>query len=134
MDLEMVLEDDPDGEQIEAVWFEAGPVQAFPQNGGACVKIGPLQIAIFNFTHRDEWYACQNLCPHRQEMALSRGLVGSIDGVPKVACPFHKSTFSLETGVCMNADVEPIRTYPVRVDDGLVFVDLAGALRDDGPP
>lgn len=106
------------------VWFRAAPVDAFPPDGGACVLAGSLQVAVFRFARRGEWYACQNVCPHRNQMALSRGLVGSADGVPKVACPFHKTTFSLESGVCLNADLPPIRVYPVRVEDGWVHVGL----------
>ena len=45
-----------------------------------------------------QWYACQNLCPHKQEMVLARGIIGDQQGVPKVACPLHKKTFSLESG------------------------------------
>jgi len=82
------------------------------------------QIAVFHFARRGAWYACQNLCPHRQQMALSRGLLGSADGAPKVACPFHKTTFSLESGECLSADYEAIRTYPVRVADGWVYIGL----------
>jgi len=108
------------------VWFRAAPVEVFPHDGGACVIAGTTQIAVFNFTRRGEWYACQNLCPHRQQMALSRGLVGSVHGVAKVACPFHKTTFSLETGACLSADLEPIVTYPVRVVDGWVHIGLPG--------
>jgi len=105
-------------------WFKAAPVDAFPANGGACVMAGSQQIAIFNFRRRGEWLACQNLCPHRKQMILSRGILGSADGQPKVACPYHKSTFSLRTGECLNADLEPLRIYPVRVEDGYVHVDL----------
>lgn len=105
-------------------WFRAAPVEAFPADGGACVRAGHLQIAVFNFTRRGEWFACQNLCPHRKQMALSRGLLGSDGGTAKVACPFHKTTFSLESGKCLSSDLEPIRTYPVRVDGGWVYVGL----------
>ncbi len=119
------------------LWCRAAPVHAFPENAGVCVKLGTLQIAVFNLAGGTEWYACQNLCPHRQEMALSRGLVGSSAGVPKVACPFHKSTFDLTTGECLNADLETLTTYPVRVDDGHVFIglrrrDLEAARLDPG--
>jgi|SRR5687768_16824544 nitrite reductase (NADH) small subunit len=103
-------------------WFRAARVEAFPENGGACVKYNDQQIAVFNFTRRNEWYACQNLCPHKMQMILSRGIIGSSDGEPKVACPFHKRTFSLKTGDCLNAEDCSIETYPVKVEDGYVFI------------
>ena len=112
----------------ESAWVRAAPVEAFPRDGGACVKVGALQIAVFNFARRGEWFACQNLCPHRREMALSRGILGSAGDVPKVACPFHKATFSLRSGACLTSDLDAIRTYPVRVEDGWVLVDLASEL------
>lgn len=103
-------------------WFKAAPATAFPSNGGACVKYKDLQIAVFNFSRRNEWYACQNLCPHKMQMVLSRGIIGSTEGEPKVACPFHKKTFSLKTGECLNAEECQIQTYPVKVEDGFVYV------------
>jgi nitrite reductase (NADH) small subunit len=104
------------------VWFKAARAEAFPENGGACIKYKDLQVAIFNFTRRSEWYACQNLCPHKMQMVLSRGIIGSTEGEPKVACPFHKRTFSLKTGDCLNAEECAIETYPVKVEDGYVYV------------
>jgi nitrite reductase (NADH) small subunit len=104
------------------VWFKAAPVEAFPLNGGACIRYKNLQVAIFNFARRNEWYACQNECPHKMQMALSRGIIGTSGAEPKVACPFHKRTFSLKTGACLNAEDCVIRTYPVRIADGYVYV------------
>jgi nitrite reductase (NADH) small subunit len=104
------------------VWFKAARVEDFPENGGACVKYKDLQIAVFNFSRRNEWYACQNLCPHKMQMVLSRGMIGSLNGEPKVACPFHKKTFSLKTGECLNAEECAISVFPVRVEDGYVHI------------
>ena len=106
------------------MWFKAARVQDFPENGGACVKYKNLQIAVFNFTRRNEWYACQNLCPHKMQMVLSRGMIGSFQGEPKVACPFHKRTFSLKTGDCLNAEECSITVYPVRIENGYVYIGL----------
>ena len=106
------------------VWFKAARVQDFPENGGACVKYKDLQVAVFNFSRRNEWYACQNLCPHKMQMVLSRGMIGSVQGEPKIACPFHKRTFSLKTGECLSGDNCSITTYPVKVEDGKVFVGI----------
>lgn len=107
------------------VWFKAARVTDFPENGGACVRYKELQVAVFNFATRGEWYACQNLCPHKMQMALARGLTGSHAGEPKVACPFHKKTFSLQTGQCLNAEEQPVATFPVKVENGYVYIGFA---------
>ncbi|HZB13970.1 MAG TPA: nitrite reductase small subunit NirD [Chryseolinea sp.] len=104
------------------VWFKAARVQDFPENGGACVKYKDLQVAVFNFSRRNEWYACQNMCPHKMQMVLSRGMIGSQQGEPKIACPFHKKTFSLKTGDCLNAEECSITVYPVRIENGYVHI------------
>ncbi|HEY9559153.1 MAG TPA: nitrite reductase small subunit NirD [Anseongella sp.] len=103
-------------------WFLAAPVTNFPENGGACVRYKDLQVAVFNFSRRKEWYACQNLCPHKKQMILSRGMVGSHAGEPKVACPFHKKSFSLRSGECLSGDECSITTFPVKVEDGQVYI------------
>jgi nitrite reductase (NADH) small subunit len=106
-------------------WFAACRAEDVPANGGVCVKYGDKQIALFNFTRRGEWYASQNMCPHRMQMALSRGMIGTQDGEPKVACPFHKRTFSLTDGRCLNSDEGyQIKTYPVRVELGIVYIGM----------
>ncbi|MEM6644356.1 MAG: nitrite reductase small subunit NirD [Bacteroidota bacterium] len=103
-------------------WLFACPENAFPEDGGLNVKLGELQIAIFKFSHRNEWYATQNLCPHKNQMILSRGMIGSEAGEPKVACPFHKTTFSLHTGKNLNGNECDLATYPVKVENGEVHV------------
>ncbi|NIJ44396.1 nitrite reductase (NADH) small subunit [Wenyingzhuangia heitensis] len=103
-------------------WFKAAPISAFSVNGGACVKYKDLQIAVFNFERFNNWYACQNLSPAKNEMVLSRGMLGDHKGVPKIACPLLKNTFSLETGENLNGDLEPIAIYPVKIKDGFVYI------------
>jgi|ERR1017187_1846695 nitrite reductase (NADH) small subunit len=107
-------------------WYKVGKVEDIPENGGACIKYKDTQIAVFNYTVRKEFYATQNECPHRQEMALSRGMIGDKNGEPKVACPFHKRNFSLQSGKCLSGDDYIIKTYPVKVEDGIVFVKVEG--------
>lgn len=103
-------------------WHFVCAVSDVPADGGACALIEGRQIAIFHFARRGEWYATQNLCPHRQQMVLARGMIGSQAGEPKVACPFHKKTFSLQTGACLSGEDYAIETYPVRVVAGRVYV------------
>jgi nitrite reductase (NADH) small subunit len=103
-------------------WYYACRVSDVPENGGVCVKYNELQIALFHFTRTKEWYATQNECPHRRQMALSRGMIGAQGDEPKVACPFHKKTFSLRTGECLSGDECAIRTYVVKVEGEKVYI------------
>jgi nitrite reductase (NADH) small subunit len=105
-------------------WVYACREEDIPQDGGACVLINGEQIAIFNFSRKNEWYATQNLCPHKQQMALSRGMIGSTNDEPKVACPFHKKTFSLKSGACLSGDDYCIKTYDVKVKDNGIYLKI----------
>jgi len=104
------------------VWFKVSPVNEFPSDGGLCVKYKDLQIAVFNFSSKNKWYACQNLCPHKMEMVLSRGMLGDDNSIPKIACPMHKKTFSLESGENLNGNLEAINTYPVKIENNFVYI------------
>ena len=105
-------------------WFSACLTEDVPANGGVCVKYQDKQIALFQFSRRGEWYATQNECPHRKQMALSRGMIGTQMDEPKVACPFHKKTFSLDTGECLSDEECSIKTYPVKVENDKVFIGI----------
>ena len=89
-------------------WVKVAAVEDFPHNGGTTFLHKDKQIAIYNFAARGEWYATQNMCPHRMEMVLSRGIIGDAAGEPKVSCPFHKKNFSLKSGECLSGDAYKI--------------------------
>lgn len=103
-------------------WFKVAHMDDFPVNGGSCVKYKGLEIAIFNFSRRAEWYATQNMCPHKKQMILSRGMIGSSGEEPKVACPYHKKTFSLKSGENLNDSLCALATYPTKVEEGYVYI------------
>ena len=108
----------------ETRWVQVGTVSDFPMDGGSTIKYGKVQIAVYNFTSRGEWYATQNMCPHRKAFVMSRGMIGDAAGVPKVACPLHKKTFSLQDGSSLQDEEYSIRTFPVKVEDDQVYLDL----------
>jgi nitrite reductase (NADH) large subunit len=105
-------------------WVKLGSASAVPKDGGATFKFGRHQIAVFNFALRNEWYACQNLCPHKQEMVLSRGITGDTAGIPKVTCPMHKKSFSLLDGRGLGDDIYSIQTFEVKVEGDDLLVKL----------
>ncbi|MBB6461680.1 nitrite reductase small subunit NirD [Flammeovirga kamogawensis] len=110
-------------EQV-TTWVNAGHVSDFPENGGSTIFHEGDQIAVFNFKVLNKWFATQNLCPHKKQMILSRGIIGTEGETPKVACPYHKKTFSLETGENLNGCEDSIETFPIKIEDDTVFVGL----------
>lgn len=105
-------------------WIRLGRASAVPENGGATFRYGHHQIAVFHFAQRGQWYACQNLCPHKQEMVLSRGLLGDTAGIPQITCPMHKKSFSLQDGHSINDEIYAIQTFEVKVEGEDLFVKL----------
>ncbi|MFP6618048.1 MAG: nitrite reductase large subunit NirB [Pirellulaceae bacterium] len=110
--------------RLRKQWVRVGQVSDFPRNGGAAIKFGQVQIAVYNFTSRGEWYACQNMCPHKNAFVLSRGIVGSVDGEPKLTCPLHKTAFSLKSGKSISGDEFCVKVFPVKVVENEVFLEL----------
>ncbi|TGM42391.1 nitrite reductase small subunit NirD [Leptospira biflexa] len=105
-----------------------GPVSEFEREGGVSAKIGNKQIAIFYFESRNEWYACDNACPHTGDMVLSRGLLGDSNGEPKVVCPLHKRNFSLQSGECLNDENLKVSLYQVLVENDSVYLEIESSL------
>ena len=106
-------------------WIEVGDAANFPLELGVCIQRESTQIAVFKLSESGEWYATQNLCPHEQRMVLSRGLTGDSQGEPKIACPLHKRSFSLQSGECLNdQSLSCIKTYPIKEVDGKVLVQV----------
>jgi nitrite reductase (NADH) large subunit len=109
---------------LRSQWVRVASVRDVPVDGGVAVRHGSTQIALFHVAATGAWYATQNLCPHKREMVLARGIVGDQAGVPKVACPLHKKTFDLQSGRCLSGEELEIATFPVRVEGDDVLVEL----------
>ncbi|GGP43750.1 nitrite reductase small subunit NirD [Streptomyces abikoensis] len=82
---------------------------------GVTALVSGEQIAVF----RDEdgtLYALDNRDPVSGAYVISRGLTGSLGGVPVVTSPMYKETYDLRTGERVDEDggAESLRTWPVR--------------------
>ena len=64
-----------------------------------------------------ECYAVQGLCPH-QEAPLADGEV--MDG--NITCCLHFWTWRLKDGEPVEEAESPLKTYPVQVSDGVVYL------------
>ncbi|TVP52741.1 MAG: nitrite reductase (NAD(P)H) small subunit [Halomonadaceae bacterium] len=91
-----------------AVWTEDGPVALF--------YLPDTEQQIFALSHYD---------PLGGANVLARGIVGDIAGEPVVASPLYKQHFSLLDGRCLEEDGVTVASYPVRLKDGLVELNLS---------
>ena len=70
----------------------------------------------------DEIFALEDRCSH-EDFLLSEGSVE--DG--KIECVLHGAMFDLRTGKAVRLPaVRPVKTYPVRIEDGKVYVEVEG--------
>ena len=86
--------------------------QLLPERG-VCALVDGVQVAIFR-TFDGALHAVGNVDPFTGAAVLSRGIVGTRNGVATVASPLHKQTFDLETGQCLDAENVSIPVYSVR--------------------
>ncbi|MCH9807979.1 MAG: nitrite reductase small subunit NirD [Alphaproteobacteria bacterium] len=99
-------------------WTPVGTIDDIPRRGARCVKNGDMTIAVFR-TVDDQVFALEDKCPH-QNGPLSQGIVHD----NCVTCPLHNWVISLETGCAQGADEGQTNNFPVRVQDGQVYLDL----------
>lgn len=100
---------------------------------GVAALFGDLQVAIFRLADGSV-HAVQNLDPFSGANVMSRGITGTRGGEPTIASPIYKQVFSLVSGLCLvTMDREPVvpggadlETFDVTIDNGQVFIDLAG--------
>ena len=130
---------------VEASRFVEGP-----SGTSLNVKRGDTQLAVYRV--RGQYYASQQMCPHKRAFALSDGLIG--ETVPTddckesklfISCPFHKRNYQLNSsssppstsdpnpnpdlaagpGSCSNDPSMSIATFPAEErDDGMVYLKL----------
>jgi nitrite reductase (NADH) small subunit len=89
---------------------------------GRCVLIDGKQIAIFRVADDNELFGLSNVDPFSGAPVISRGILGSNNGEPKVASPMYKQSFSLRTGICFDDPSVQLTTYAVREIDGFLEV------------
>ena len=105
--------------------IHVGTTADFPAELGVCVQAEDQQIALFFIPHLEpQWFAISNYNPQNQRMVLSRGIIGSEDGIPFVACPLHKYRYALTDGHCLTDESYQVPSYEVSIENEKVFVTL----------
>lgn len=81
---------------------------------------GGKSFAIYRLED-DRYFATEGFCTH-EKVHLADGFL--MDST--IECPKHNGRFDVITGQAKGAPVcVNLKTYPVRIDDGRVFIDVA---------
>ena len=98
-----------------------------PEGGGLRVVVEGIEVGLFR--HGEAIYAMENRCPHAGEPLSEGRLEGCV-----VACAAHGWRFDVRTGFRPGfEDGFPIPCFPVRREDGAVWIDLARPLNLERP-
>ena len=106
-------------------WIRLTGTDSIPPREGRAVMVGALQIAVFNMDGR--FLAIDNRCPH-QGGPLADGLIAG----GAVVCPLHAWKVDLDTGVVVRpASAACVHAYPIRVEAGVIEIELAAPVTDE---
>ncbi|MBI4740216.1 MAG: nitrite reductase small subunit NirD [Betaproteobacteria bacterium] len=99
-------------------WVEAGALADIPRSGARPLNTSGGVIAVFR-TCDDQVFATGNKCPHRGG-PLAQGMVYG----QRVQCAMHGLNIDLAAGKAVAPDVGCVETYPVKVENGRIWVNL----------
>ncbi|MDX3907430.1 MAG: nitrite reductase small subunit NirD [Pigmentiphaga sp.] len=102
-----------------APWIRLCEVDEIPRLGSRVVERPSGNLAVFR-TAQDKVFAVQDSCPHKNG-PLSQGIVHG----ESVTCPLHGWQIGLEDGQAKAPDEGCVRRFPVRVHEGIVYLDLS---------
>ncbi len=99
-----------------AEWVNVAPEEEFEPGTWRTVDVDDVTIAVFNLN--GEYYAIEDVCTHDYSTLTG----GGVDG-EEITCPRHGARFNIRTGEALTAPAyEPVPTFPVRIEDGIVQV------------
>ena len=99
-------------------WIEICKLDEIPPSQARTVRADNTVIAIFRLKD-NRVKAVENRCPHKNG-PLAEGIVSGDD----VLCPLHNWRIHLDSGEVAAPDEGCVKTYPVKVEDGQVFLSL----------
>jgi nitrite reductase (NADH) small subunit len=94
-------------------------VEDVPAGQGLVVQTGGRALALFNVD--GTFYAIDNTCLHRGGPLGEGELEGRV-----VMCPWHAWRWDVTTGANVNNPAVKVACFPVSVERGEIFVELAG--------
>ena len=108
-------------------WIKVCTESDLQPNSGVCALVAGKQVAIFYLVKDKAVYAIDNYDPIGKANVLSRGVIGDLKGQLVVASPLYKQHFNLTTGACLEDEAVKVTAYPVRLEGGMVEIQVPEA-------
>jgi naphthalene 1,2-dioxygenase ferredoxin component len=103
---------------MDKQWTKVIEVSAVPADDVTAINAAGQELAIYGVG--GEVFVTDNVCTHGH----ARLCDGFLDG-HEIECPLHQGKFDVRSGKAMCEPLtEDIRTYPVKIEDGYVFVEV----------
>ncbi len=103
---------------MNANFTDAAALADLWEGAGMAAQVGGRELALFKVG--EEVFATDALCTHGN----ARLCDGFVEG-HTVECPLHQGRFDLRSGApCGEPAAEAVKTYPVRMEGGRVWVAL----------
>ena len=97
------------------------PVDELPPGEMKIVQSGLTAVGVYNI--EGEYFAIEDRCSH-DDGPLCEGDFDPEEGI--AICPRHGANIDIRTGRALTLPaVEPVDTFPVRVEDGILKVQVA---------
>lgn len=100
-------------------WIDVTSAEDVPEDDVIGVDIPGKSIALYQV--EGEIYATDNICTHGNARLCDGFLEGH-----EIECPLHQGKFDIRNGKALCAPLtDDVRIFPVKIEGGRVFVDLA---------
>ena len=103
-------------------WHRVCELAALPEQAGRSAWLDGRVLALFRLG--EHVYALDGVDPLAGGAVLGRGLVGDAGGEPVVASPLYKQRYALMDDRCLDDPALSVACWPVRLDEGAVWVQL----------
>lgn len=101
-----------------SIWLDVANIDELAPGARLVVDVDGAGVAVFNLG--GEYFAIKDVCPHDGGDLAKGNLEGEV-----IVCPRHGARFSIRTGAVLGPPAyEDIRTYPVRVAQGKLQIEV----------
>ncbi len=96
-------------------WFKVCPESELKPGQARSISLLAKPYAVFNVN--GNLYGMDGGCGHMKANLAAGRLTGEI-----VSCLMHGWEYNVRTGDCLTTATEPLKTYPVKIEDELIWI------------